>query len=87
VVGCGVLVVEVFAGAAAVPDVPAAGVGVAGVVTVAVEPSLGDGELTGVSAASAPLARGPPRPAAVSPLPASADSIVRHAHPRARVIG
>jgi hypothetical protein len=91
VLGCGVLVVEVFAGCcSAAPDAPAAGVGVAGagVVTEAVVPSLGDGdELADASAASAPPARGPPRPAAVSPLPASADSIARHAQPRARIIG
>ncbi|HEY5091048.1 MAG TPA: hypothetical protein VIK30_13810, partial [Polyangia bacterium] len=62
VLGCGVLVVEVFAGCAAVSDVPVAAAGVAGVGVVigAVEPSPGDGALTGVSAASAPLARGPP---------------------------
>jgi hypothetical protein len=83
----GVVVVDVFAGAPAVSVAPAAGVDVAGVVvTGAVVPSPGDDEL-GVSAASAPPARGPPRPATVSPLPASADNIARHAQPRARVIG
>jgi hypothetical protein len=84
--GCGVLVVEVFAGSSAVPDVPVAGAGVAGVgvVTGAVVPSLG---VTGASAASAPPVRGPPRPTTVSPPPASADSIVRRARLRALVIG
>jgi len=88
VLGCGVLVVEVFAGAAAVSDVPvAAGVAGVGVVIGAVEPSLGDDELADASAASAPPARGPLRPAAVSPPPASADSIARHARLRVGVIG
>jgi hypothetical protein len=81
-----VLVVEVFAGSSAVPDVPVAGAGVAGVgvVTGTVAPSLG---VTGASAASAPPVRGPPRPTTVSPPPASADSIVRRARLRALVIG
>ncbi len=38
---------------------------------------------TGVFAPSAPLARGPPRPAAVSPPPATAESNARHARLRA----
>ena len=87
VLGAGVVVVDVFAGAPAVSPAPVAGVDGAGVVTGVVVPSPGDEELTGASAASAPPARGPPRPATVSPLPASADSIARHAQPRARVIG
>jgi hypothetical protein len=89
VLGCGVpagtVLVEVPGGCCVVAEAP--GTAGVGVVTVALGPSPGDGELTGVSAPSAPPARGPPRPAAVSPLPASADSIARHAHPRARVIG
>jgi hypothetical protein len=88
VLGAGVVVVDVFDGAPAASVAPAAGVDGAGVVvTGAVVPSPGDDELTGVSAASAPPARGPPRPATLSPLPASADSIARHAQPRARIIG
>jgi hypothetical protein len=85
VLGCGVLVVDVFAGCSAVPEAPAAWVDDVGVVTGVVEASPGAGELAGASAASAPPARGPPRPA--RPPPATADSIARHAQPRERVIG
>ena len=88
VLGAGVVVVDVLAGAPVVSVEPAAGVDGAAVVVVtgAVVPSPGEEEFTGASAASAPPARGPPRPATVSPLPASADSIARHAQPRARVV-
>jgi hypothetical protein len=88
--GCGGLVVEVFVGCWAVPVLTVPGVDAAEVVVVVtgtLEPSPGDGEFAGVSAPSAPPASGPPKPAAVSPLPASADSIARHALLRVRVIG
>ena len=88
VLGAGVVVVDVFAGAPVVSVRPSPVSTAPGWwSTGAVVPSPGEEEFTGASAASAPPARGPPKPATVSPLPASTDSIARHAQPRARVIG
>jgi hypothetical protein len=62
---------------------PASGAPAPGVVTCVVEPSVETGGIAGVLAPIAPLARGPPKPAAVSPPPATAESIARHARRRA----
>jgi hypothetical protein len=56
-------------------------------VTGGEEPSVDVGEPAGTSAAKAPPERGPPRLAAVSPPPASADNVARHTLRRGLVIG